>query len=71
MKFRKNLQRMVNLSDVGWSEAWIDYKKLKKLIKDIEPRPASDSVTDAAEPLQDIREFPHLLLSPFARSSVE
>lgn len=35
MKFGKNLARVVELSDPEWAPFWINYKYLKKKIKDI------------------------------------
>lgn len=35
MKFCKNLQRVVEISDPEWAPYWINYKHLKKLIKEI------------------------------------
>lgn len=35
MKFCKNLQRLVDISDPEWAPYWINYKMLKKLIKEL------------------------------------
>mmetsp|Transcript_28315 Transcript_28315/g.42817 ORF Transcript_28315/g.42817 Transcript_28315/m.42817 type:complete len:369 (+) Transcript_28315:73-1179(+) len=35
MKFCKNLQRVVNISDPEWAPYWTNYKMLKKLIKEL------------------------------------
>lgn len=47
MKFCKNLQRVVEISDPEWAPYWINYKHLKKLIKEIV---SSASAAAAAPP---------------------
>eukprot|EP00934_Nitzschia_sp_Nitz4_P003953 Nitzschia sp. Nitz4//scaffold107_size73032//51277//52364//NITZ4_005766-RA/size73032-augustus-gene-0.102-mRNA-1//-1//CDS//3329532611//3943//frame0 len=37
MKFCKNLQQVIDLSDPAWAPYWLNYKGLKKLLKDITP----------------------------------
>eukprot|EP00542_Grammatophora_oceanica_P003486 CAMPEP_0194063804 /NCGR_PEP_ID=MMETSP0009_2-20130614/81304_1 /TAXON_ID=210454 /ORGANISM="Grammatophora oceanica, Strain CCMP 410" /LENGTH=34 /DNA_ID= /DNA_START= /DNA_END= /DNA_ORIENTATION= len=34
MKFCKNLQQVVDISDPEWAPYWTNYKMLKKLIKE-------------------------------------
>ncbi|CAB9514747.1 SPX domain-containing protein 2 [Seminavis robusta] len=47
MKFCKNLQRVVEISDPEWAPYWINYKQLKKLIKGIV---SSSSTAITADP---------------------
>lgn len=42
MKFCKNLQRVVDISDPEWSPFWVNYKMLKKLIKELPSLVPSD-----------------------------
>lgn len=43
MKFCKNLQRLVDISDPEWAPYWINYKMLKKLVKELPSLNSSDS----------------------------
>ncbi|GMH70573.1 hypothetical protein TrST_g14046 [Triparma strigata] len=54
MKFCKNLQKMIDLSNPEWTPFWVNYKMLKKVIKEIQnpeivhkKDSASDSDADA------------------------
>lgn len=38
MKFCKNLQKVVDLSDPEWTPFWVNYKMLKKIIKELVPQ---------------------------------
>ncbi|KAG5187626.1 hypothetical protein JKP88DRAFT_178802 [Tribonema minus] len=40
MKFGKNLERVVELSDPEWSPFWLNYKHLKKMLKEVQHTPA-------------------------------
>ncbi|GMH67120.1 hypothetical protein TrLO_g1852 [Triparma laevis f. longispina] len=54
MKFCKNLQRMIDLSNPEWTPFWVNYKMLKKVIKEIQnpeivQKKDSDSDNEASE----------------------
>jgi len=42
MKFCKNLQEVVNMSDPEWAPYWLNYKALKKIIKELSGSDSSD-----------------------------
>jgi hypothetical protein len=55
MKFCKNLQRVVDISDPEWAPYWTNYKALKKLIKElpslghVEEKPSTEPEVDQAK----------------------
>ena len=50
MKFGKNLNRMVELSDPEWGPYWINYKFMKKKIKELAEKSVCPEISDACNP---------------------
>lgn len=50
MKFCKNLQRVVDISDPEWAPYWTNYKMLKKLIKELPSLVPADDAKVRANP---------------------
>lgn len=53
MKFCKNLQQIVEISDPEWAPYWTNYKMLKKLIKELPSRVPVTESTDTEKPKVD------------------
>jgi len=68
MKFCKNLQRVVEISDPEWAPYWTNYKMLKKLIKEL---PSLVPADDALRPAQRARSESNEKSRPGSPSSVE
>jgi len=52
MKFCKNLQRVVDISDPEWSPYWVNYKMLKKLIKELPSLVHPEDSADGSSPAE-------------------
>mmetsp|Transcript_5453 Transcript_5453/g.6379 ORF Transcript_5453/g.6379 Transcript_5453/m.6379 type:complete len:403 (-) Transcript_5453:54-1262(-) len=49
MKFCKNLQRIVDVSDPEWAPYWTNYKMLKKIIKELPSHVPADDICDFSD----------------------
>jgi len=58
MKFCKNLQRLVDISDPEWAPYWINYKMLKKLIKELPSLNSSDGKKTSSNSKDSSEGFP-------------
>ena len=47
MKFCKNLQKVVDISDPEWTPFWMNYKLLKKMIKELPNYPTKGTAADS------------------------
>jgi len=60
MKFCKNLQRVVDISDPEWAPYWTNYKMLKKLIKELPSLvPNTDDGKNGFDKIRPNSHFPH------------
>ena len=50
MKFCRNLQRVIEITDPEWAPYWTNYKMLKKFLKALVPPDATESHTVGGEP---------------------
>jgi len=69
MKFCKNLQRIVDVSDPEWAPYWTNYKMLKKIIKELPSLVPGDEICEICQFSDGDRRFNNATSTPAVSSN--